>query len=200
MQKKKGPTIIAAEHYTLWRVLEVDWPKVEKIAGQLETKKRRLFIEGSEGGIKVMSELTFSTESFDYFIKIAKKHGWQIIPLDRAAVVEYKMFGKVRKTKDIALRKFVSFNLREKYWARKVLRMKPTKDDIILMHPNHVKGFLTYSGMSGKQVIWLNQPKPEGAHWGWGRLNSRQRRKLQRKRKQAQQKRMKPEYRKRKPK
>jgi len=145
--------------------------------------------------------------SYDPFfdaIDLAKKKGWKIVGLDkprllldllpkqeqvyrRQSVLHF--FGDAPPPPQLPLR-YAMHNLREKSWAHKLKREKPTANDIVVMHPNHISGFLIESGLKGKNVVWIDKPRSLKIIKA-SRLNSREKRQLKRRRDQLREQRRK---------
>ena len=66
-------------------------------------------------------------------------------------------------------------NFREQQWAGKTKSAGPK--DLIIMHPNHVRGFLIESRFSGRSVQWISQPITGKTY---RRLKSKERRSMRR--------------------
>ncbi len=193
------PIIIALEHRSLSRLFETQTrdrlkaarKEVSKFLGLLARNgaKRTLYIEGSKGtidgilakGIRgILQNLSRKStqdylppEPFEVAILAAKKHGWEIKPLDSKEIT-----GKLTKggCNDIESR-YVGYDIRERKWAIKTRRAG--ENDIIVMHPNHVSGFLKMSGINLKKVAWISKPRRESDL----RLTQRQVRRLREDRK-----------------
>ncbi len=186
-QKKESPTIVAVEH--------VNWAKPAKPESiqrlkriferaSKEKKRRTLFIELDQELIeRFTSKEIGCQEAFHVAVNLAKGYGWKIVALDKRRATENLQWPLAPKlSKDELLKRKHGYNLREKSWARKIRLQRAGENDFVVMHPNHVRGFLIESGIKGKKVVWIDRPETRafrGLSYG-KRLNARERRQLKR--------------------
>ncbi len=127
-------------------------------------KKRKLFIELSPGKVQEILEyirthaqythISFMSP-FEVAINLAVKNKWEIVSLDAAWL--NKIIMKIKETGKAELIGYANHNHRERMWARKVRKLaKP--NDFVVMHPNHVEGFMKDAGYSGKRATFLSNP------------------------------------------
>jgi len=177
-------------------------------------KRRTLYIELSQPQIDYYLKhgeapgfVARFPDSYDPFfdaIDFAKKKGWNIVGLDKPKILldllpkqeqAYRSHSLLRLFEDIPpppqlTLRYAMHNLREKSWAHKLKREKPTANDIVVMHPNHISGFLIESGLKGKNVVWIDKPRSLKIIKA-SRLNSREKRQLKRRRDQLREQRRK---------
>lgn len=178
-----SPKVIALVHSTvppnpfdiIYSSMAHDY--LEEVAS--ENKKRRLFIEGPsaviEAKIDRIKKIRHQSNGGDYFVRdfsvnpqdpfevalaeaIANK--WEIIPMDKES--HLKIYSKTWQNDPMRISKttrYVTMNLRERQWAATIKRLNAGKDDIVILHPDHVKGFLKMSGISKDNVTWLSHPE-----------------------------------------
>jgi len=185
-KKKEVPTIVAITHafwddFTYKSSLEKLEAFFEKAA--VEAKNRRLFVELDSELLNdyLKKEIDFR-DGFYKAVRLAKKHGWKVVPLDKTSVVEqFQSPLMLPLRKDFLRRRYLGYNVRERSWARKLKELKAGGSDFVVMHPNHVQGFLIETGIKGKNVVWIDRPRT-WIHHGpiRKRLNSKERRKLKR--------------------
>lgn len=89
-------------------------------------------------------------------IHLANKYGWRIFPLDSKLLksISGKSSGEYLESN------YIDMNMREAQWAAK-FKKHGHNDDIVLMHPGHVEGFLNQSGIKGTRVVWVDKSKRE---------------------------------------
>lgn len=179
---KKAPLLLAAYHprkevldeFEFNNKLKAGEKKIAEIFGRLaaEKKKRTLFVEMEAHGISRRDpesaffdpvEGIFS-DPFTLAVQEAKKHGWRIEPLEQKETSEAERIARLRigykpEGKALLEWRYAHFNCREKAWAGLIAK-KATEDDIVLIHPNHVKGFLTHSNLPREKVVWVHRPLP----------------------------------------
>lgn len=137
--KSESPTIIAVNHWpnnTIPGFCELKL-FLEKKAS--DSKKRTLFIEGdrlSTEWLQQTDQSLMQHEPFREAILIAQKAGWDIKPLDSS-------YGNED---------------RENNWAR-IVKKYAKPEDIVIMHPNHVRGFLISSRIKEKMFFGQTNQK-----------------------------------------
>ena len=175
----KDPAIIAAEHLanvdSLAHYEKVILPRLKATAAKIEVilktaskggKKRTLYVEGEPNFVdhSIAGPSPHFAANFDSFsssIKLADLLGMRVQPLDRewGALSIMMLLGQLRHP---LLSRFLDNNLRHRLWAHKFTETPPNSRDIILMHPNHVIGFLTETALFGKKyggrVEWVDRP------------------------------------------
>lgn len=192
--KPRGPTIIALQH-----PIKEDAARCEKIRDALEEisrdgKKRTLFVELSQGDISLVLDqkpktrheliqainLDMYPEPFAEAVRVAYSKGYKIVGLMSPSVTRfidkvkplYRHFPSRRKEL-LKVTSYVNKNLMEPFMAKRLAKHKPTSNDIIIMHPNHVKGFLAEVDFKPKSIKWLDRPRKRGQHDVW-RLKGRE--------------------------
>lgn len=181
-RKQIGPTLIALNHNVYDRA---SLDKVKKFVKDAGESKRRLFIECPKEDFDKILKYRFTGETFADFMHLALDNGWEVIPIDRkiqAPGAPMPISFKASVEGDILLERYVRLNVREKYWARLIKKFKPRAEDFIVMHPGHIRGFLSESRIKPKKVVWLDKLVPVGPVISGGRLTSSERRKLKRRR------------------
>lgn len=171
MQKAhKYPTVIALKHRDFrdemsqarLALLKATQDKIIEIITKAPPtrKKRTLFIEGDTATY----EKDPGNEPFRWSVITARARGWRIIPLDRTDFRKM-LFDQLssemwipKRMGDSSLEKYILYNLREKYWARVLERNNASSNDLVVMHPNHIRGFLIESHIPGRNVQWISRP------------------------------------------
>ncbi|MDD5162677.1 MAG: hypothetical protein PHD95_00540 [Candidatus ainarchaeum sp.] len=204
--QNNNPKIIALEHPPFPNSLSKHTALAEgsaQIRAFLEKRAKkgttfRIFLEGSldmlnyfkkidldfaEMGSEEKDRSFFLADLSPYFnvVQIATREKWPIIPLDKKAIKALVEKGIAKK--DSTLGRYLVSNLRERYWAHLLKIMKPTSVDVIIVHPNHVRGLLIETGMNPRNVIWFNRPRNFFARWR--RLSKLEEKRFKRKRNAA---------------
>ena len=98
-------------------------------------------------------------EPFQIAVLAAKRYGWEIKPLDSNKRSDELIANIINKDNYLTLTYYAKLNLRERRWAIKT--KKASENDIIVMYPDHVSGFLQHSGISPKRVVWISKETRE---------------------------------------
>jgi len=166
-----GPIILAVRHSV--HGME-NWTQLRKAKQNLsefltglagERVKRTLFIEGAETTDyfredvrKIMAECGI-VEPFSTAIEFAEQKGWTVVPLDKKSVISlmdaYTHNPHPEDKLDDSVT-YLMYNRRERNWAHRTRNAKD--EDIIIIHPSHVKGYLAESGLDPRRVVWINRP------------------------------------------
>lgn len=167
-----NPLIVAVNHPTNIvgeASLEQEYDKVIKMFASISGKKsRRVFIEISPKGLQELKSSGWARVPDPFLAAYfsARTAGYEIIPLDNNKLHDIDSLGNYsRILRNLGeadapkLFRYLNKNLREKYWAFKVKANKITSADVIVMHPNHVRGFLKESGLKPKFIRWINKPQ-----------------------------------------
>lgn len=159
-EKLRGPLIIAALHQDRYglRDLVKTGEAVAEAVRKHGVKGARVFIEGEQKIIEQqMREDTDPSRPYALAAATAAEKGMEVVGLDTKEMI--KAFYGHENRGDIELMRFTEKNLREWSWAKKVEQTEPpvTEDDIVIMHPNHVEGFLKNSRMA-HEIVWVDQP------------------------------------------
>lgn len=123
---------------------------------------------------------------FSHAIKIAQEQGWRVVYLDSNAIAkihrraltalhmaerQHQNTGArahaVEKRRAEELMYYVNANLRERYWARVIAAHHAGPQDIVILHPIHVQGFLREIGHPNTPVREFKlqmKLKPVGYH------------------------------------
>lgn len=179
--KARGkPTIIAVRH--LSNSEQGEEPAIRNEAIVLskfldrlseEKKRRTLYLEASPRALQDFEEMGLLFRALDPFsnaLLTAKRQKWRIVLLDNK---EDDRNAWLRPWISALRKRFDNKNLREKKWASIVQGAR--EGDIVVMHPDHVRGFLIESGFSGRSVLWISNRPPRG---NWERLGSKERRRI----------------------
>jgi hypothetical protein len=188
-KKKESPTVIAVRHYD-WGEL-INRESIKSVARLFKKakqgEKRTLFIEIHEEAISDLLTKEVKPHLRDAFyvaVKLADKYGWKIVALDKKSITSKLQWQEnpVLTENELRERNFDTFNLRENMWTDILKDFRAGRKDFVVMHPNHVRGFLIESGIKGKNVVWIDKPAAKtfrGQVFG-KRLNARERRQLKR--------------------
>lgn len=143
---QQGPTLIGLQHldFTLTSKLLSDASDkiVDFLAkAKMRKKKRTIFIEMRSEQLNNYIERALSKRlgfsklnPFGITIAWALKNGWKVVPLDRF---------NVQALSHLAPPEYLNKNVRERLWANKIaFGRTPKVFDIIIMHPNHIWGFV----------------------------------------------------------
>ena len=186
-----GPTpiIVALSRFEFIPTPEMQSP-VERAVALLdklasEDKPRRVFIELAPDVLERMRSGDIPNELLDDpFIDVvhfADAKGWQVIPLDRAMIRQAtdtmtepllrKLLSHTEpiKASDGVMQRYLSWNVKERSWALKLRRERPTEDDLVLLTPHHVNGLVEMMDYDSGRVVWIDRvhEKPPG----FGRLD-----------------------------
>lgn len=160
---ESDPLVLAVRHNE-WS--EQKTKAIEKAMKSKTSSERTLFIEGSKSWHDSIQTQDYEFEPFSFALRLAKQMGWRIVYLDRRPAIqilkkipqEPEYWGR-KNWKNWRLTKYVLMNLREKDWARKTRKNKMGKNDVVVLHPDHVTGFLLETGIRPAAVTWLDKPK-----------------------------------------
>jgi len=174
--KNEGPTIVAIAHtmrYMSEKEIEYRIGLITKYLNGLPSGKRTVYIEASEELGKIITDTKISIlkmaikinkDPFYEAAILAKSKGWNVVGLDRDSLRKVGRKIKVALANDYfnrfltKLDTYRTFDAREKSWALKLKLMKPKPQDVIIMHPAHVSGFMKYAEFHPKKVEWLEKP------------------------------------------
>jgi hypothetical protein len=188
--KLRQPLIIGMPHFEAFRAYGKPPENLEECRrGVTQTENifkrlkesrvgRTVFVEGGEREYKkevFMADEYTAERPYEQIVKSAKNKGWRVVYLDSLAEIplgdfmeEIALFGTREQ------RFFYNLNAREGVWAQFLLKnAKP--QDIVIVHPAHVRGLLSKTSWKGKGVVFMARPPPEAMK---RRLNSRRRRAL----------------------
>lgn len=104
-------------------------------------------------------------DPFEMVIALADKYGWPVKPLDKSVLRDLpssarRVFsGKVRAD----IEGYFQSNYRERYWSHTLRLRKATPQDLIIAHPDHIKGLAMEAGYSTDRTIWINKPRDSAA-------------------------------------
>lgn len=209
-RNKKGPTVIAAEHGNFFLDLSEKERysdtfnkyietvrKVKSVFDEkaMEKKRRTLFIEMTPAILEKILKFLDSGRNenelypFAEIIAMAKNHGWNIQALDRESItgLVYKAKLVRNPSPETPPRKlYLQHNLRERHWANKV-RQQAGQNDLIVMDPHHVRGFLIEGSLKSENVVWVDSPAKHNRK-RYRRLTAKEVRKLKRTREFARRK------------
>ncbi|HLC79864.1 MAG TPA: hypothetical protein VJG83_05600 [archaeon] len=95
-----------------------------------------------------------NTEPFEVVVAAALKNGWKLIPL----VSMSHIWRLERIQQPLASELNAAYNEMEKEAAAIVRKAKADQRDVIVMHPNHISGFLSHSKFSPRSVVFVSRP------------------------------------------
>lgn len=175
MDVESQPTVIALKHYRVIEKKEELTQTQERVQEYLNKlaavkQQRRVFIELNE---KVLESIRSGEypfiEPFSTVVLTADEQNWTVIPLGRKLITDVRSTVVERTSRkfrfegpndpfDFQTIRYINQNLRERAWAHKIKMQKPGEHDLIVMHPNHVEGFLKETGHDPQKVVWINKP------------------------------------------
>lgn len=196
------PTIIAAFHdFEGAPDFSESVKRAEKILHGIAKSriKRRLFIEGTQKGFDeyISAGRPLEGETLDPIGRVvlfARAAGWEIVPLDKESheMLVDKNVPLYKGEKGRLTASYVDFQIRHRYWAAKLKRLKVSGADFILIWPDHVKGFVSnfrrVFGLTPK-VVWIDRP-PKNLPLLLHRLSNAELAKLKRMRAKSKQERL----------
>jgi hypothetical protein len=168
-KKKNTPKVISANHISWHRSpsrAEVDhtWNRLEKLveAAEREKKSRTLFVEGEKIDFEYARHPMPSRLVHDPFYRIinrVKVLGWKVVYLDENN--KYERICDELKIDHPEIITYFGKDLREAHWAEVLHHSKVTSDDFVLVHSNHVRGFIRRAGFQAGHVVWVDLPKTD---------------------------------------
>jgi len=162
-----APLIVAAKHLKVGMSDRLIAETKEKLSQELnplaqDGVKRRLFIEGTrEFYSSVLEDPNVCdlepciSEPYYHAVRIALNAGWQVVTLDKASYEDVIQNYPPKSPE----RRYMQYNLRERHWALVLRQHSACSNDIMLIHPNHVEGFLAETGFPSERVRWLDTPE-----------------------------------------